>query len=327
MKVRISAISYHLPETIEGVDTLQRDNPDWELPKILGKTGIHNRHIAARGETAVDLAFEAGKKLLGCIPDREEINLLILVTQSPDYVLPTSACILQDRLALSKNCMAFDVNLGCSGFVYALSIAGGLIESGVARKGLILCADTYSKYIEKNDRTCRPIFSDGAAAVLLEGSDTDNIGPFEFGTDGAGYDRLIVRHSGARDTDQDIDSCRGALEMHGSDVFLFTMRVVPSCISKLLNRAGLTFEDIDLFVFHQASKLVIDNLMRHMSLDKEKVFVNYETIGNTVSASIPIALKDVVALGRLREGDTVVIIGFGVGLSWGATVIRWSATS
>lgn len=327
MKVKIRAISYHLPDTIEGLDALQRDNPDWELPKILGKTGIRNRYIAAGGETAVDLAFEAGKKLLGGIPGWEETDLLILVTQSPDYVLPTSACILQDRLALSKNCMAFDVNLGCSGFVYALSIAGGLIESGVARKGVILCADTYSKYIEKNDRTCRPIFSDGAAAILVEGSDTDCIGPFEFGTDGAGYDRLIVRHSGARDTDKISDSRSGALEMHGSDVFLFTMRVIPPCISKLLNRAGSTLEEIDLFVFHQASKLVIDNLIRHMSLDKEKVFINYESIGNTVSASIPIALKDAVAQGHLQEGDTAMLVGFGVGLSWGATLIRWSTAS
>ena len=170
MKVKISAISYHLPETVEGVETLQRDNPDWDMPKILDKTGILNRHISAPGETAVDLAFEAGKKLLGSTPLHEDIDLLILVTQSPDYVLPTSACILQDSLALSKKCMAFDVNMGCSGFVYALSIAGSLIESGVAQKGLILCADTYTKYIGKNDRTCRPLFSDGAVAILLESS-------------------------------------------------------------------------------------------------------------------------------------------------------------
>ena len=325
MKVKISAISYHLPDTMEGVDTLQRDNPDWDMLKILEKTGVHNRHISSPGETAVDLAFEAGKKLLGSIPTHEDIDLLILVTQSPDYVLPTSACILQNRLGLPKNCMAFDVNLGCSGFVYALSIASGLIESGVAHKGLILCSDTYSKYIEKNDRTCRPLFSDGAAAILIEGSDMDCIGPFEFGTDGAGYDRLIVRGSGAREADQVADSCRGPLEMYGSDVFLFTMRVVPSCVTNLLNRTGLTLENIDLIVFHQASKLVIENLIRTLSLNKDKVFTNIENIGNTVSASIPIALKDAETQGRLKDGDTVMLISFGVGLSWGATLIRWSA--
>lgn len=326
MKITISAIAYHLPATIEGVDVLQRDNPDWEMPKIIEKTGITNRHIAARGETAVDLAHAAGEKLLAETPVREEIDLLILVTQSPDYILPTSACILQDRLKLSTGCMAFDVNLGCSGFVYALSIAAGLIESGVARAGLILCAETYSKYIEKNDRTCRPLFSDGAAAVLVKKSPADGIGPFEFGTDGAGYDRLIVRGGGARGTHQVADARCGPLKMYGSDIFLFTMRVVPPCIDRLLVRAGLTLKDIDLFVFHQASKLVIDNLIRHQSLDKAKVFINYDSVGNTVSATIPIALKDAVTHGRLKDGDTVMMVGFGVGLSWGATVMKWRMT-
>ncbi|MDH5571368.1 MAG: ketoacyl-ACP synthase III [Gammaproteobacteria bacterium] len=315
-----------MPEAIEGIDTLQNDNPDWDMLKILDKTGIYKRALSTEGETAVDLAFEAGKKLFEGISNHEEIDLLILVTQSPDYVLPTSACILQDRLGLSKNCMAFDINLGCSGFVYALSVAGGLIESGVANKGLILCADTYSKYIGKNDRTCRPIFSDGAAATLVERCDTDSMGPFEFGTDGSGHEHLIVKHSGARGGDSVIDSGHGTLEMHGSDVFLFTMRVVPQCINNLLNRTGHSLEHIDLFVFHQASKLVIENIIRTMSLDKSKVFTNFENIGNTVSASIPIALKDADAQGRLKEGDTVMLIGFGVGLSWGATLIRWSAS-
>jgi 3-oxoacyl-[acyl-carrier-protein] synthase-3 len=323
MKVNISAISYHLPNTMEEVDVLQRDNPDWDMPKILEKTGIYNRYISAQGETAVDLAFAAGEKLLAEFSCREKIDLLILVTQSPDYVLPTSACILQDRFLFSNSCMAFDVNQGCSGFVYALSIAGALIESGVAHKGLILCADTYSKYIEKNDRTCRPIFSDGAAAVLVEGSKEDHMGPFEFGTDGSGYDRLIVKHSGARGANRPIDMHRGSLKMHGSDIFLFTMRVIPACINNLLERAGLTHQEVDLFVFHQASKLVIDSLIRQMSLHKEKFFVNYDSIGNTVSASIPIALKDATVQGRLKEGNTVILVGFGVGLSWGATLIRW----
>jgi len=325
MKARISAITYHLPDEREGIDTLQFDNPDWDMQKILEKTGILNRYIAAPEETAVDLALQAGKDLLGKIKQFDDIDLLIFVSQSPDYVLPTSSCILQDQLGLSKNCMAFDINLGCSGFIYALSIASSLIESGVAHKGLILCADTYSKYIEKNDRTCRPLFSDGAAAILVECSNTECIGPFELGTDGAGYDRLIVRNSGARKTEQFAEGGHRSIEMYGSDVFLFTMRTVPLCINKLFARTGLTFEDVDLIVFHQASKLVIDNLVRTMSLDKSKVFINYENIGNTVSASIPIALKDAEMQGRLKEGNTILLVGFGVGLSWGATLICWAS--
>jgi 3-oxoacyl-[acyl-carrier-protein] synthase-3 len=326
MKIRIDSIAYYLPETLEGAEILHRDNPDWDMTKILEKTGINNRYISAPDETAVDLAFEAGKKLLCNISDIEDIDLLILVTQSPDYVLPTSACILQDRLGLSKCCMAFDVNLGCSGFVYALSIAGGLIESGVAHKCLLLCADTYTKYINKNDRTCRPIFSDGAAATLLERSIDDCIGPFEFGSDGAGYDRLIVKHSGARGLVHSLEPIHGELEMFGSDIFLFTMRVVPACINKLLDRTGHTLESIDLFLFHQASKLVIDNLVRTMKLEQSKVYTNFESIGNTVSASIPIALKYAEIEGRLKDGDTVMLVGFGVGLSWGSTLVKWSAT-
>ena len=310
MKVKISAIDYHLPTTIEGNETLLRDNPDWDMPKILEKTGILTRFIASSKETAVGLAFEAGKKLLGNGSLSKDIDLLILITQSPDHVLPTSACILQDKLGLGKNCMAFDVNLGCSGFIYALSIAGGLMESGIAHKGLILTADTYSKYIGKNDRTCRPIFSDGAAATLVEKSGAEGIGPFDFGTDGSGFDRLIVKD--------------GEIKMHGSDVFLFTMRVVPSSVNAVLERAGLKMNDIDLFVFHQASKFVIDNLVRTLSLDPATVFTNYENIGNTVSASIPIALKDAEKQGKLKKGDAVMLMGFGVGLSWGTSLVRWS---
>ena len=324
MKVKISSISYHLPQKTEGVDDLQRDNPDWDMPKLLEKTGIRTRHIASSDQTASDLAYIAAEQLLCDTQIRNQIDLLILVTQSPDYLLPTSACILQDRLRLSQNCMAFDINLGCSGFVSALSVAGGLIESGVVNTGLILCADTYSKYIDKHDRACRPIFSDGAAAILVERTAIESIGPFDFGTDGSGFAHLIVRRGGARDPDKASDHPHPILEMHGSDVFVFTMRVVPACIVKLLARAGLNIDQVDLFIFHQASRLVIENLIRLMSLDEKKVFVNHEFIGNTVSATIPIALKDAVANGRLTTGQTVVLVGFGVGLSWSAVLLRWA---
>jgi 3-oxoacyl-[acyl-carrier-protein] synthase-3 len=325
MKLKISEIAYHLPALIEGADILKKDNPDWDISKILDKTGIITRHIAAQDETAVDLAYAAGIKLLNLSVNPEQIDLLILVTQSPDYVLPTSSCILQDRLGLPTNCMAFDINLGCSGFVYALSVAGSLIESGVAKKGMILCSDTYTKYISKDDQTCRPIFSDGAAAVFVERSEVDSIGPFVFGTDGSGYDRLIVRKGGARDLCPVIERPHGTLEMQGSSVFLFAMSVVPASINKLLENAAMTLDDVDLVVFHQASKLVIDNLTQRLSLDTKKIYTNYASIGNTVSATIPIALKDADTQGRLQNGDNVLLVGFGVGLSWGATLLRWAS--
>ena len=324
MKVNITSISYYLPEKIEGLSDLQHDNPDWDIQKIFEKTGIRTRHIASSHQTASDLAYIAAEKLLSDTERRREIDLLILVTQSPDYLLPTSACILQSRLALSQNCMAFDINLGCSGFITALSIAGGLIETGVVNTGLILCADTYSKYIDKHDRACRPIFSDGAAAILLEKTALDCIGPFAFGTDGSGFEHLIVRQGGARMIESTCNQKQPTIEMHGGAVFLFTMRVVPSCINNLLARSGLSMDQIDLYIFHQASKLVIDNLIRLMSIDEKKVFTNFEFTGNTVSATIPIALKDAVAEGRLNTGQIVMLVGFGVGLSWSATLLRWS---
>ena len=323
MKVKIVSSAYYLPEKKEDNKDLLLDNPDWDISKISEKTGIYSRSIASPHQTAVDLAFEAGNKLLKDVSFKEDIDLIILVTQSPDYVLPTSACILQNQLGLSKKCMAFDINLGCSGFVYAISVAGSLIESGVAKKGLILCSETYTKYIHKNDRTCRPIFSDGASATLLVGSNSDNIGPFVFGTDGSGYEKLIVREGGAREPNIIVDSSYGLLEMNGAEVFLFTLSSVPACINMLLDKSNLKIEDIDLFVFHQASKLVLENLIRTMSLDKDKVFINLKYVGNTVSASIPIALKDAETQGRLKNGDTIMLVGFGVGLSWGATLTTW----
>jgi 3-oxoacyl-[acyl-carrier-protein] synthase III len=326
MKVKIDSNAYYLPEKKENNESLKLDNPDWDMSKISDKTGVFTRSISSTNQTALDLAFEAGSRLFKDSSCKEDVDLVVLVTQSPDYVLPTSACILQDRLGLSKKCMAFDINLGCSGFIYALSIVGSLIESGIAKKGLILCSDTYTKYIDKSDRTCRPIFSDGASATLLVGSDIDKVGPFVLGTDGSGYDKLIVREGGAREPHISSNSLNGTLEMRGADVFLFTLNTVPNCMNELLDKSKLDIEDIDLFVFHQASQLVLENLIRAMSLDEDKVFINLKDIGNTVSASIPIALKDAETQGRLKSGDKVMLLGFGVGLSWGSTLITWTET-
>ena len=324
MNVKIDSNEYYLPEKKEGDKDLLLENPDWDMSKIAEKTGILTRSIASSNQTAVDLAFEAGMKLLKDVSSKEDIDLIILVTQSPDYVLPTSACILQNQLGLSKKCMAFDINLGCSGFVYAMSVAGSLIDSGVAKKGLILCSETYSKYIHKNDRTCRPLFSDGASATLLVSSDSNHVGPFVFGTDGSGHEKLIVRAGGSREPIDNVNSLNPLLEMQGSEIFLFTLNFVPKCINSLLIKSDLIIEDIDLFVFHQASKLVIDNIKRLLKLSDEKVYENYQLVGNTVSSSIPIALSQAEDDNKIKKGSTVMLVGFGVGLSWGATLVRYN---
>lgn len=324
MKVEIKAIEYYLPSKKENNAFLKKDNPNWSLEDIEMKTGIKIRYVTKPNETALDLALHAAEKLFNSRMRKEEIDFLILITQSPDYVLPTSACILQDRLKLKKSCMAFDVNLGCSGFIYGLAIGSSLIDTSLAEKGLLICSETYTKYISKSDRTCRPLFSDGAVATLLTASKFDSIGPFDLGTDGSGFQELIVPSSGAR-----ISKSKnpGRIFMDGAKVFMFTMEMVPKSITNLLKKSDKTIDDIDLFIFHQASKVVIDNIIRRLNLPKEKVFVNYHRVGNVVSASIPIALKDAIKEKHLKNGSLIMLVGFGVGYSWGSCLIKWGHKS
>ncbi len=192
LNASIERIEYVIGKNRITNQQLARENPEWRMADITMKTGVSLRFSSNKNETTADLAVAAANKILGSTADKNEIDFVVLVTSSPDYVLPTTACIIQDRLGLNNNCIAFDINLGCSGFVYALSVVGALISSGIANKGLLLCGDTYTKYIHKNDRVCRPIFSDGAAAALISKSNTTKIGPFELGTDGSGFKNLIV---------------------------------------------------------------------------------------------------------------------------------------
>jgi 3-oxoacyl-[acyl-carrier-protein] synthase-3 len=321
MKVGIKEIEYYLPPEMEDGQALLRENPDWPIEDIEQKTGIKTRYLAGY-LSVVDLAERAAERLFESNIDRESIDFLVLVTQSPLNVLPASACILHNKLKLNSRCLAFDVNLGCSGYVYALALCGSLIEAGIARQGLIICSETYSKYIEPKDRTCRPLFSDAAAVSLIARTAEDTLGPFEMGTEGAGYNNLIVR------SDEDPASSESnKLFMNGSKVFMFTMDMVPKCVNTLLKKSGITIHDVDLFIFHQASKLVIDNLIRRLDLPPDKVFTNYETIGNTVSASIPIAMKQAIEGGKMHKGDDVMLVGFGVGYSWGACMLKYGGDS
>jgi 3-oxoacyl-[acyl-carrier-protein] synthase-3 len=320
--VKIESIDYYLPKNIETADTLLKENPDWPLNDIKTKTGIDVRYISDVGETALDLGVKAAEKLFFKNDCRSKIDSVIFVTQSPDYLLPASACIIQDKLKLSTQCISFDVNQGCSGFIYGLAISSSLITAQLAKKVLLICSDTYSKYIDKHNRTCRPIFGDGAAACIISLSPTPCIGPFELGTDGKGASNLILKNSAARINNQP-NNVKNNLFMDGSKVFMFSMNSVPKCVENLLNKAKKKINEIDLFIFHQASKIVIDNIIRHLNLPKEKVFCNYSKIGNTVSASIPIALKDSMNEGVLKNGDLIMVVGFGVGYSWGATLVQW----
>jgi len=319
MKVKISDINYQFGVNKESLDDLKKDNPDWDVEKIYSKTGIKYRYCSGEGETALDLAVESARKLKKI--NLSDIELCIFVTQSPDYTLPTNACIAQDLLNISRFVPAFDINLGCSGFVYALSVASSMISVGQVNNALILCSDTYTKYIKKNDKICRPLFSDAGSAIVIDNTlDTEsNIGPFTYGTDGSGYNNLIVPNSGSRL----ITGKANNLYMNGPEVLRFTMANVPSGILSLLQQENLLIENVDLFFFHQASKIVIDNIKRKLKLNDNKLPVNYKYTGNTVSATIPILMKQCVENGRLKRGMKTVLFGFGVGYSYGGCIVDY----
>jgi 3-oxoacyl-[acyl-carrier-protein] synthase III len=316
---KISKIEYHLPSKISTRDELSTDNPDWRMDDIEEKTGVIKRHICEDDQTSIDLAVSACNKLFDSGVNKKDIELLIVVTESPEYILPPSSCILQDKIGLSTSVASFDINLGCSGFVYGLMTADAIMMSQNLSKALLVCVDTYSKYISKGDRTCRPLFSDAASATLLESSKESLIGPFELGTNGSGANNLIVKNSGTVKSNP-LDS--RSLFMNGSQVFMFTIQAVPLVVNKLLKKSNYNMNDIDLFIFHQASKLVIDNIVRNLDIEESKVFRNYQNIGNTVSSSIAIALSQVFKDKILRKGDVVMLVGFGVGYSWGGGILK-----
>lgn len=322
-RAAIRAIEYHLPARRITNEDLVHDFPDWTVEKISRKTGIECRHIAGGQECASDLAFCAAEKLFRR-PDvrREDIDFVILCTQSPDYFLPTTACILQERLRLPEHAGAYDFNLGCSGYIYGLGMAKGLIETGQATHVLLLTAETYSKHIDPADRSLRTLFGDAAAATLIAavdaGGGAEPIGPFVYGTDGKGADHLIVASGGMRDR-----SGSAHLYMNGGELMAFTLRRIPPTMDRLLERSGKTLEEIDLFVFHQANQYMLDVLRSRLKIPPEKFCVMLRDCANTVSSTLPIALHEACANGTLRPGHTAALVGFGVGYSWGATLIRW----
>jgi len=324
-------IQTFLPENIVSNFDLEKEFPNWDYISFEKKIGIKQRHIAKDSETALDLGYQAAKNLLSK-DDLENVDYLLFCTQSPDYFLPTSACILQDRLGLRTTIGALDINLGCSGYIYGLSLAKGLMSGGIANSVLLIVADTYSKHIHKRDRTNRSIFGDGAAATIIEKSDINNIGNFILGTDGSGYDKLIVRNGGFRN-DSDPNSIEkvygenniytdNELHMNGPDIFNFTIEKIPPTVFQCLKINNLSLDDIDFFIFHQANAYMLNFLRKRIKIPKEKFYIELSKTANTVSATIPIALSDAIINKKINKGDKVMLVGFGVGLSWGATIIN-----
>lgn len=330
-KAFISNIEYYLPDNLITNEFLSHKFPEWSPEKITSKTGVTKRFKSKKNEVSSDLAYKAAKKLIDNNSiDSSKIDFLILCTQSPDYFLPTTACILQDRLNLPTNCGAFDFNLGCSGYVYGLAICKGLIQSGVAKNILLITSEIYSKYIHDNDKGNQTIFSDGASASLISINGFAEILNFDFGTDGSGYEKLIVKEGGLKNRifsdDFSIDSkgrisTESYLYMNGPEIFSFTSRMVPSLVENTLIKNNLEFSDINLFIFHQASKFVLDHIRKKIKIPDEKFFLNIENIGNTVSSTIPIALKNAMEKNKCK--GKILLAGFGVGLSWGGTILNF----
>lgn len=333
MKTYIEAISYYLPERILTNEQISNEFPEWTVEKINSKIGIKERHISAEDETAADMAVKAAEKLLSEFSiDKNTIDYLIFVTQSPDYILPTTACIIQNRLGLSTSIGAIDVNQGCSGFIVGISIAKCLILGGLANHVLLLTAETYSKYLHPRDKGNRTIFGDAAAATLIGKEGIAEIGDFSFGTDGRGAENLIVKTGAARNrkpindlhyTEYGNPKSSDNLYMDGSAILNYTLDIIPDLVIDVLKKNSLEIEDIDLHIYHQANKYIANLQRRKLKIPEEKYYCFYEKVGNTVSSTIPIAIKEAINDGSIKTGFKVLSVAQGLGYSWGGVVLQF----
>ncbi|NMV41395.1 3-oxoacyl-ACP synthase III family protein [Ralstonia insidiosa] len=324
MAVQIQSISYALPDATLSNQSIAALNPDWPVDKIAGKTGIHLRHISGDDEYSLELAIAAGRRLLdehNIAP--EAVDFILFCSQTPKFLIPTSACLVQHALGLPTRSGALDVNQGCSGYVSCLMLAEGLVDSGRAKGVLLITADTYTKLVAPEDRSLKTIMGDAATASFIRRADHGiGVRDFEFGTDGTGAEAITAHTSGLHGLTSG-GAYQPDFRMNGPGVFNFVLTKVPEVIAALLEKNGLEQEDVDLFVFHQANAHMLESVRIKMGIAPERFFVSLADTGNTGASSIPLALGDAVRQGRVMRGDKVVLIGFGAGLSWSACLIDW----
>ncbi|OPC00339.1 3-oxoacyl-ACP synthase [Elizabethkingia ursingii] len=319
MSSYIKSISTYLPaKSITNEDIAQKF-PEWDSDKIFSKIGVKKRNIVDDNETVIDMAVKSVENLVKETKlDLTTIDYLILCTQSPDFKLPTAACIIQDRIGLSKSCAAIDINQGCSGYIYGLSLADALISSGNFKNILLITSETYSKNIHKTDKGNISLFGDAATATLISTEGKYKIGKFNLGTDGSGWENLIIKNGGSKYiNDNDINNMDNYLYMNGSAIFDFTSKNIPPLVNENLEKNLINKEDISLFVFHQANTFMLSFLRKRIGIEEDKFLINMENYGNTVSSSIPLAFKD----SFYNNLDKVMFVGFGVGYSWGAVTL------
>jgi len=334
MHNNIKYISCYYPENTITNATLQEEFPSLKLKELTRLTGVYQRHICGEEETSVDMGIRAADKLFSSYPiDKTSIDFVIFCSAGGDFITPASACIIQNRLGLPSNCGAFDINQGCTGYIYGLSLADSLISSGNAQNILLITSEAITKTIHTKDSSNRAIFGDAATASLILNSENSDNGRFIFGTDGSKYDKIIIKHGRERyplpeyAEEDRIDKYGNVLNdanfyMDGSEVFNFSVTKAPELVNELLKSRNLNFNDIDYFIFHQANQIILETLGKKLKIPNDKLIIDIETTGNTVSSTIPIAIHNALERGKIKKGDTVMLAGFGVGFSWGGTIIK-----
>lgn len=332
MEAYIKAISVYLPSKVLSNEDLVNEFPEWTIDKIASKVGIKQRHIADENEFVSDMAIKAAEKLFEEQHiEKSSIDFILLCTQSPDYFLPTTACLVQKKLGLSTSCGAIDFNQGCSGYIYGLSLAKGLILGGIAKNILLITSETYSKFIHPQDKGNRTIFGDAATASIISNNGVLKIKDFELGTNGDGADNLIVKNGASRNPVKNGITLNDEfgnvisedhLYMNGSEIFNFTLQAVPSLVHSTLEKNNLQLEDVNFFVFHQANKYMLNHLRKKIGIPTEKFVIEMENYGNTVSSTIPIVLNYMLRESKFSNNEKILLAGFGVGYSWGGVVVE-----
>ncbi len=315
----ITGLGCHVPDRVVTNDDLAQyveTTDEW----IRERTGIRERRMAATDEALTDIALPAAQKALADAGlQGSDVDLLIVATVTPDMAFPSSAAIMADALG-ARDAAAYDLSAGCTGFMYALAQGYGMLAGGLAERVLVVGGDVLSKILDWTDRSTLVLFGDGAGAVVLEAAPAQGFLGFELGADGGGGASLWLPGSGSR-AFEDPDKY---VKMNGREVFRFATRVLVQSAQALLERCGVSIEDVDVYVPHQANMRIIDHATRKLGIPSDRVVVNVDRYGNTSSGSIPLALADAAADGRLREGSLVLMTGMGAGLTWGSALMRWT---
>ena len=307
MPFRILSVKSCLPKKIETINSLKLNKLNKK--KILFTTGINKRFISSKNEDVITLSVASAQKILNGV-SKHEIGFLFFVSQTSPYKFPSAACILQSKLDLPKDIFAVDINMGCSGFIYALKLASAFNYSK-KKYGLIICSDTYTKFIDRYNKSCKPIFSDASTTTLLKLSPKKSLRSFDFGTDGKGYKDLIL-YNGSKN-----------IYMNGAKIAIFTINVIPNFIHNFLKNNKINKNKIKFFLLHQASKYVCEKIKTKSKLQSKIFLSNYNSYGNTTSSSIPLLIEEALKKKKIKKNDTIIACGFGVGLSWGIVEIKW----